>query len=325
MTERKKTVLIFGITSFVGSNLAEYLKKDYIVVGTYHKMPVSLAGIVSLPCDVLEKEAVQLVLFAFKPDYTIYAVGLSSVQDCARSPEMADALNSSGLYNVLEYCQRYKSRLCCLSSSYVFSGNQEEYMEMDTPDPITVFGKNKASSEFYVQKTSLNYLIIRCPSFYGRSMNPRQKTFFEAIQTKIAKGQSFICDNSIKHGYLDIYYLCLVIKLCFEKNMQNRLLQLCSKDICTAFEFAKTYCEVFGQDAGFINKGRWPFALVGSNVNSFPSDDLRYSLNINNIENALRIELPTIKESLEFTFKRMHGVKENRSRKIKKTEGINYI
>ena len=229
MVEKKKTVLIFGITSFVGSNLAEYLKKYYIVVGTFHRLPVSIPGIVTLPCDTLAKEEIQLVLHSFKPDYTIYAVGLSSVQDCARSPEMADALNSSGLYNVLEYCQRYKSRLCCLSSGYVFSGSEDEYLEMDVPDANTVFGKTKASSEFYVQKTSLNYIIIRCSQFYGRSINPRQNTFFEAIQRKISKGETLVVDNTVSTGFLDIYYLCLVIRMCFENNVQNRLLQLSSR------------------------------------------------------------------------------------------------
>ncbi|PJB53787.1 MAG: hypothetical protein CO099_05215, partial [Bdellovibrio sp. CG_4_9_14_3_um_filter_39_7] len=75
---KRKTILIFGVSSFVGSNLAEYLKKDYRVVGTYNKNPVQIPGVLTLPCDVLSKDEVQLILFATKPDITIYAVGLSS-------------------------------------------------------------------------------------------------------------------------------------------------------------------------------------------------------------------------------------------------------
>ena len=55
----RKTVLIIGASSFVGSNLLESLKEDYRVVGTYYQTPVDVSGILSLPCDVLRKEAVQ--------------------------------------------------------------------------------------------------------------------------------------------------------------------------------------------------------------------------------------------------------------------------
>jgi len=35
--KRNKTILIFGISSFVGSNLAFFLKEDFRIVGTYKK------------------------------------------------------------------------------------------------------------------------------------------------------------------------------------------------------------------------------------------------------------------------------------------------
>ena len=70
----KKTILIYGISSFLGSNLAEFLKKDYRIVGTYHKTKVSLDGILTIPCDVLAVEEVQLTLYAFKPDIVIYQI-----------------------------------------------------------------------------------------------------------------------------------------------------------------------------------------------------------------------------------------------------------
>ena len=50
----QRVVLIFGISSFVGSNLAEVLKKDFKVIGTYFNNPVSIDGVVTFPCDVLK-------------------------------------------------------------------------------------------------------------------------------------------------------------------------------------------------------------------------------------------------------------------------------
>ena len=58
--KRKKTILIFGLSSFLGSNLADFFKKDYRIVGTYNKNTVKIPGILTIPCDVLVKEEVLL-------------------------------------------------------------------------------------------------------------------------------------------------------------------------------------------------------------------------------------------------------------------------
>ena len=93
------------------------------MVGTYYKTPVSIKGVVSFHCDVLKKDDVQMALYTFRPDFTIYSVGLHSINESDDNVELADALNSAGLFNVTEYCQRYKSQICYISSCYVSQEN----------------------------------------------------------------------------------------------------------------------------------------------------------------------------------------------------------
>ena len=89
----KKTVLIVGASSFVGSNLALYLKDHFRVIGTYHKTPMEIPGVTCYPCDVFKKDYVSSLIGVLKPDYTIYAVGMSSLTECKLNPKQADALN----------------------------------------------------------------------------------------------------------------------------------------------------------------------------------------------------------------------------------------
>jgi dTDP-4-dehydrorhamnose reductase len=140
-TKRKelKTILIYGVSSFVGSNLAEYFKKDYKVIGTYFKNVVNIPGVLTLPCDVLSKERVALVAYIAKPDLVIYAVGLSSLVDCGIDNALADALNASGVYNVSDTAQRYKAQLCYISSGFVFGGEDRNYIEMDITDSNSIY------------------------------------------------------------------------------------------------------------------------------------------------------------------------------------------
>ena len=308
---KRKTVLIFGISSFVGSSLAEFFSRDYRVVGTYHKTPVTIPGVMVLPCDVLTKEEVQLVLFATKPDVTIYCVGMSSIIDCALDEDRADALNTSGLFNVVEYCQRYKSQIIYLSSNFVFSGEDKQYLEMDIPDPNTMYGKTQASAEFYIQKTSLNYLVFRVSRLYGRGINGKRENLFEKFQRLINERKNIEVDDYVKTGFLDVGYLGMIIKLAIEKDVQNRLFQVSSGDKLTYYEFVKTYAEVFGESDHNIIRTKWAYPVMASAHASSTSADnkLHFKLDVSNVEGFMRVKLPTVKESLEFTFNRYKGIK----------------
>lgn len=320
----KKTILIYGISSFVGSNLAEFLKKDFRVVGTYHRTKVRIDGVLTVPCDVLAKEEVQLTLYAFKPDVVVYAVGLTSILDCNETSDYADALNTVGLFNVSDNCQRYKSLVVYPSSQYVFSGENKTYREMDIPDPSTTFGKTKASAEFYLQKNSLNYLIFRLCPLYGRSVNPYEQTFFEKLERDLFSGKTFLADDSVHTGFLDVYFFGMLLKMCIDGDEQNRLFQVTSGDRVTYYKFAKLYAEIFGYSKSAIIKTKWPLPLTDLPRGVDSTDvQLNFNMDIINIESTVGVKTPTVAESIEFTFNRLNGQKSNK--KVNQGAGINFI
>ena len=323
--DKRKTILILGINSFLGSNLAEFFRKDYRVVGTYHKKHQPLPGILALPCDVLNKDEVQLVLYAFKPDIVLYCIGLTSLRDCADMPNSSDALNSAGLFNVAEMAPRYGARIVYFSSQYIFSGANKNYNEMDNVDVITQYGKSQASAEFYLQKSSLNYLIVRCSKLYGRGVSPLRDSWFEQLQRNIKNNKSASYDDFIHQGFVDVYYLGMILKMCIDKNVANRLVHFSSQDTMTYYEFAKAYCEIFNESDSLINKGKWHLPILKSNSVERTDEHLHYRIDVLNLEGLLKIKMPTIKESLEFTLKRLNGNRNPVKGIINKGEGLSFI
>lgn len=321
----QKTILIIGISSFVGSNLAQYLKKYYKIVGTYYKNPVKVKGVLTLPMDILNKEEVQRVIFSFKPDFTIYCAGVNSISECAGRSEASDALNTNGLITVAEYCQRYRSQICYLSTCHVFSGEDKKYIEMDIPDANTSYGKSQASAEFYIQKTSLNYVIFRTCRLYGRSLKLTNPNYFEVLQKELHLGNQVSCDNHVLTGYLDIYYIAAMMKICFEKEVKNRLFQVSSKDIMSAYDFANAYADIFHQSKEMVTKGKWSYPVIKGMGGSFESDKIFLQMDISNLEGYLSIKLPSVKESLAFTFKRLDGTFDKEHKTENKGEGIKFI
>jgi dTDP-4-dehydrorhamnose reductase len=320
----QKTILIFGISSFVGSNIAEFLKRDFRIVGTYHKNRIAIPGVMTIPCNVLVKEEVQRAIFATRPDYTIYCAGLSSITECASRIEPAEALNTNGLFNVAEFCQRYRSQVVYISSNFVFSGEDKRYLEVDIPDANSLYGKTQASAEFYIQKTLLNYLVFRCCRLYGRGAAPSNLTWFESLQNQLALKNTVKFDDYLKVGFLDVYYLALLLKISFEKGVSNRLFQVSSQNLMTFYEFANLYAETFNDSKAFISRAQWKFPyLKGSSVISF-NDHMKFELDISNIEGFSRFKMPTIEESIALTHKRLNG-QQAKSNSRKRTDGISFI
>lgn len=298
-----KTVLIFGVSSFVGSNMAEFFKDTHRVVGTYYQNPVNIDGVLTLECNVLNKDEIQKIMLIAKPDFVIYCVGISSVKDCDQSPHQADVLNNQSLYTVSEFSARHGARFIYLSNDFVFSGQKKAYNEGDNVDPATHLGKTLANAEFYLQKSSLNFLILRTSRLYGRGINFMKSSWFEKLERALFAQDTVDMDDSIKFGFIDIYYVCMVLKILMDKNVQNRLVQVSSRDQMTFFEFAQKYAGEFKLSKSLINKTRWQLPLSKSASVEDVTDRV-LKLEVINLENFLRIQMPSIGESLKFSHER---------------------
>lgn len=302
----RKTVLIVGGSSFVGSNLVEALRDEFRVVCTYHHTPLTIPGILSLPCDVLNKERVNRMVQAIRPHVTIYAAGLSSVTACNDNPKLADAMNSAGLINVCSSAERMSSKFIFISSSFVLGGEDIIYKESDTPFPSTSYGASLASSEFYVQKSCLNYIVFRSCPLYGRSYHPKRKNWFEALEKSIESGLPVAMDDRVFHGHLDVQLLATLIKLSIQQNVTNRLLQVSSKDVLSRYDFAKLYCQLFKKDENLVTRAQWELPIDSGQARIAKSmSKYSYKMDLKNAEEFFNFRFPTVEESLTGTRKRL--------------------
>lgn len=300
----KKTILIFGISSFVGSNLAEILKDDFRIVGTYHKTPVDIPGVLCVPCDVLKKEYVSSLVALFKPDFTIYAVGMSSLKEASLKPKMNDALNTTGLVNCCTSSERHGSKFVFLSSCFVLAGEDTLYREGDIPFPNTALGNALSSSEFYVQRSCLNYFILRSAPLYGRAYNPKHPNWFEVVQSSLMKNETIKADDSVVTGFLDVHLLGKILKGALEANITNRLFQISSSNWMTRYEFARLCASTWKKDENLIQRVSGGYPNEQTSKNKPAPAQYFFKFDLTNIEDFLGRKMPSVEESLQFTHKR---------------------
>lgn len=304
----RKTVLIVGASSFLGSNLVESLREEFRVITTYHQTPISFPGVLSLPCDIHNKDRVTRILQTIRPQVTIYAAGLSSIAACNANPKLADAMNSAGLINVCSAAERMSSKFIFFSSSFVLGGEDLVYKESDTPFPTTTFGSTLASSEFYVQKSCLNYIIFRCCPLYGRAYHPKRRNWFESLERAMAQGAPVTMDDHVLHGHLDVQLIAKLVRLAIQQNVTNRLLQISSKDVLSRYDFAKLYCQIFKKDENLVTRGQWDLPIDSNQARIAKTlSKYNYKMDLKNAEEFFNFRFPTIEESLSGTRKRLAG------------------
>lgn len=296
----KKTVMIFGVSSFIGSNLADQLKNDYRVIGTYFNTPVSIPGVLALKCDVHSKDLVQKLVLLFKPDICIYAVGLTDLNACQEFPKVADALNTAGVFNVAMASERYHAKFVYFSTSYIFSGENILFRENETPTPSSVYGNTAAAAEFFIQRSCLNYIIFRCCPIFGRSYNANDLKWVEVIERMEYLGQKIVCDTKVYTGFLDISSLVDYFKMAIDSDVTNKLLQVSSSNLMNRYEFAKTYLEIFGGNTGLLAKGDWNFPRTENQIAlQGLGEEMHFNMDLYNIESEFNIKMPTIEDSIE--------------------------
>ena len=300
----KKTILIFGISSFVGSSLAEIMRSDYRIIGTYYKNSVEIPGVLTLKCDVLEKDKVERLIHIFKPDITIYSVGLTNLMTCQEFPKLADAINTAGVFNVSQASERNHSKLIFLSSSYVFSGDDVEHSEGDSPTPSTVYGKTKASAEFYIQKSCLNYIIFRCAPLFGHGINKNDPKFVEVLEREAFHKRRIACDNRIQTGFVDVFSLAKVIHQALTMQITNRLIHVSSKSVMTHYEFAKIFLKRSSADVSLISSGDWDFPVAHA---SSSDGTFQFKMDISNLSQELNIEIGDVPEMIDLYLEKMSG------------------
>lgn len=294
---RMKKIFIIGGSSLVGSHLLHYLSSRYRVWTSYHKSPIRIPDVISMPLDLANKESVEKIIHVIKPDVVIYAAANNHLEWCQNYPRSAELLNNQGPVNLSYACEKRQIKLVLLSSCFVFSGENAPYREKDQPKPLNAYGNSMTAAEYSIQKNCTRYLILRCSPIWGRSVGFRKQGFFDYIEYQLARGEVCRLDDRIRTGMVSGYFVAKVIYWCLEKAVENRILQLNSKDYLTQYEFGQLMLKHYGA----------PSNLIVPYQDEFPIDDSKkqfvrkifdFSCAPDNLGKLMKIAIPGAEEQL---------------------------
>jgi len=150
-------IVIIGYTGMLGSDLFTYLTaKRQDVFGLDHS-----------DIEVASPDTFG-VMDDFKPEIIINT-SHCNFEDSEADQKRAFEVNTEGAGNVAKYAQKTGASVIHFSSSYVFDGSRNVYLNEDeAPGPINVYGVSKLAGEYMVKNYCEKHFIIRTGGLYSK-------------------------------------------------------------------------------------------------------------------------------------------------------------
>jgi len=118
-----------------------------------------------------------------RPDVIIHAAAYTAVDDCESSEQLAYDVNAAGTANVVTAAAQNASRLIYISTDYVFDGTKPTpYVELDQPNPASVYGASKLAGENALRELGAKGLIVRTSWVCGLYGSNMVKTILRAAE-----------------------------------------------------------------------------------------------------------------------------------------------
>lgn len=131
----------------------------------------SLGQIVALDSqemDLCDVDAIRRKVRDVAPDIIVNPAAHTAVDKAESEPDLAMAINGTAAGVLAEEAKKLNALLIHYSTDYVFNGSKTSpYVETDTPDPQSVYGKTKLAGEKAIQAVGGKHLILRTSWVYG--------------------------------------------------------------------------------------------------------------------------------------------------------------
>jgi len=152
-------ILVTGSEGMLGHELNSLLGDRHEIVG------IDVNNV-----DIRDVDLLNDFVSAERPDLIIHAAAMTNVDGAEEDPDFAFAVNTTGSKNVALAAATVDAELVYISTDFVFDGEKNApYNELDTPNPLNVYGASKLEGEKMVREFCEKSYITRTAWLYGKN------------------------------------------------------------------------------------------------------------------------------------------------------------
>jgi len=160
MTDNDRSIVVLGGRGMLGTDLVKALCGAGFEPGVFDLPELNITDKHQLSEAIADNKTI------------INCAAYTDVEKVESQNELAFKVNAEAVGRIGEIAAERSARVLHISTDFVFDGKLERpYVETDTPNALSVYGKSKLEGEKLLQSCGCQYCIIRTQWSYGESGN----------------------------------------------------------------------------------------------------------------------------------------------------------
>jgi dTDP-4-dehydrorhamnose reductase len=283
--------VVTGASGLLGANLVfEWSRQGLEVVALANTHSVSISGVKSLRCDLLDAKQTEETIRLLNPGWIIHCAAATNVEWCERNSDECFRINADASGRLARSARSVEARFVYISTDSVFSGERSAYKESDSTAPLNVYARSKLAGELAVAHELPASLIVRT-NIYGWNMQPKE-SLAEWMLGRLREHATF-------SGFADVMFCPMLVNDlgdCLREMMASGMegvFHVVGGEECSKYEFGCRLARVFGLDSSLVQRS----SIHDSKL--LAPRPPSTSLDISKIVRALGRAMPTVDAGLE--------------------------
>tara|TARA_B100001559_G_scaffold314078_1_gene313971 strand:- start:688 stop:1548 length:861 start_codon:yes stop_codon:yes gene_type:complete len=209
--------------------------------------------------DIQKFDQIISVVLNKKIQIIINCAAYTNVENSEIEFTKAFGVNSNGVKNLVNVCEKLKLKLIHISTDYVFDGNKNgEYQENNITNPISIYAKSKFEGENNVIRSNSETLVLRTSWLFS----PYGKNFVKTIIKRSKhNGEIKVVNDQFGKPTYAMDLAQVIIALIFNKNsFKNKVYHFANSGKTSWYNFAKKIisykkieCKLIPVSSSFFN------------------------------------------------------------------------
>lgn len=292
--------LVTGVGGLLGLNFALAVDgKKHQVIGVANTTPLTWVNFKFLQAELTEPGIVEKLVDQTKPDVILHTAAIANMEACEANPDQAAEVNGKLPGVIAETAKRHSIQMIHISTDAVFDGAKGDYLETDTPNPLSVYARTKLQGEQSVLAANPDALIARV-NFYGWSITGK-RSLAEFFVNNLEQGKPMKGFTDVLFCPMMVLDLADMLVEAARKKLQG-IYHLVGAQPMSKYDFGVAIANTFGFDPVLISSA----SVTDGGLVASRSPNL--TLNTEKITAALGHDLPDFERGLaKFHAQYRHG------------------
>ena len=289
-------ILITGSNGLLGQTLLNLLgeeKEKYQVFGfSKGENRSGREDFSYFSIDITDEHQLREKTLEIHPDFIINTAAMTNVDACENDKKNCDKLNVEAVKYLTAICSEIDAHLIHISTDFIFDGKKGNYTEEDIPNPLSYYGETKLLSEELLQKSSINFTILRTILVYGLVNDMSRSNIVLWVKESLEnKREITIVDDQFRTPTY-VEDLALACKISIDKKATG-IFNISSNQLLSIYEIAQEIATTFQLDRNLIKP------ISTNTLNQTASRPIKTGFDLTKTNKILEFYPKSFKEDLQ--------------------------